>query len=110
MYKVKGVGTAHSITSKVKIFTEGEKIKKVVDRWDDELPEGTFKNVSVLSLRSLPYYCHSRLYWGWHFCWETLWWRVGGSYCQTSVAVADDSCRSCIHEADFSVSYRLPGI
>jgi hypothetical protein len=38
MYKVKGLGTGHTIDSKVKIFTEGEKIKKVEDRWNDELP------------------------------------------------------------------------
>ena len=76
MYKVKGLGTEQTIDSKVKIFTENEKITRVEDRWNDELPDGAFKNVSMLSLRSWAYYGQSWLYWGWHFCWETWWWRV----------------------------------
>jgi len=44
MYKVKGLGTEQTIDSKVKIFTEGDKITRVEDRWNDELPEGAFKN------------------------------------------------------------------
>ena len=76
MYKVAGIGTEQTIDSKVKIFTEGEKITRVEDRWNDELPDGAFKNVSLLSLRSWLYYGQNWLYWGWHFCWETWWWRV----------------------------------
>jgi hypothetical protein len=93
MYKVKGHGMEQTIDSKVKIFTEGEKIKRVEDRWNDELPEGAFKNVSVLSLRSWVYYGQSWVYWGWHFCWETSWWRVRGSCCQTPVVIAESYFR-----------------
>jgi hypothetical protein len=35
MYKVKGLDTEHTVASRVKVFTEGEKIK-VEDRWNDE--------------------------------------------------------------------------
>jgi hypothetical protein len=89
MYKIKGLGMEQTIDSKVKIFTEGEKIKKVEDRWNDELPEGAFKNVSVLNLRGWVYYGQGWVFWGWHFCWETSWWRVRGSCCQTPVVVAE---------------------
>ncbi|KAL9106536.1 MAG: hypothetical protein Q9227_008451 [Pyrenula ochraceoflavens] len=43
-YKIAGVGKEQVVESKVKIFTEGSKISKVQDRWNDELPEGSFKN------------------------------------------------------------------
>lgn len=101
-----GLGTEHIIASKVKIFTEGEKIKKVEDRWNDELPEGAFKNVSVLSLRSWLYYGQSWVYWGWHFCWETWWWRVRGSCYHPPVVVVDIICRLPRLRL-IGVSYRL---
>jgi len=44
MYKVKGLGTEQTIASKVKIFTKDDKITKVEDRWNDELPDSAFKN------------------------------------------------------------------
>jgi hypothetical protein len=40
MYKVKGLGTEQTIASKVKIFTEGEKITRVEDLRNDKLPDG----------------------------------------------------------------------
>lgn len=47
-YTVKGLGSEHTIDSKVKIFTEGQgdniRIKRVEDRWDDSLKEGTFRD------------------------------------------------------------------
>lgn len=47
-YVVKGIGKEQTIASKVKIWTEGEganmRIKRVEDRWDDQLPDSTFKN------------------------------------------------------------------
>jgi len=42
MYKVKGLGTEQTIASKVKIYHEGDKITKVEDRWNDQLPESAF--------------------------------------------------------------------
>ena len=47
-YTVKGLGSQQTIDSKIKIWTEGEganiKITRVEDRWDDKLPDSTFKN------------------------------------------------------------------
>lgn len=76
MYKVKGFGTEQTIQSKVKIFTKDDKITKVEDRWNDQLPEGAFANVSLLSLRSWVYYGQSWVYYLWSFTWETRLWRV----------------------------------
>jgi hypothetical protein len=55
MYKFRRLGTEHTIVSKVKIFTEGEKITRAEDRRNDKLPDGACKNVSVLNLRSWIY-------------------------------------------------------
>ncbi|KAJ8606811.1 hypothetical protein MRB53_040678 [Persea americana] len=47
-YTVKGLGSQQTIDSKIKIWTEGEgdnmRISRVEDRWDDNLPDTTFKN------------------------------------------------------------------
>lgn len=47
-YTVKGLGSEQTIDSVIKIFTEGEganmRITKVEDRWNDNLPDGPFKN------------------------------------------------------------------
>lgn len=47
-YVVKGLGKEQTIDSKIKIWTEGEgpsmKITRLEDRWDDNLPDSTFKN------------------------------------------------------------------
>lgn len=47
-YTVKGLGSEQTIDSKVKIFTEGEgdnlRIKRVEDRWNDDLKEGAFRD------------------------------------------------------------------
>lgn len=47
-YTLKGLGSQQTIDSKVKIFTEGEdvnmRVSRVEDRWDDNLPDSTFKN------------------------------------------------------------------
>jgi hypothetical protein len=50
MYKFKELGVEHTIVSKIKIFTEGEKITRVEDRWNDKLLDEACKNVSVWSL------------------------------------------------------------
>jgi hypothetical protein len=49
MYKFRRLGTEHTIVSKVKIFTEGEKITRAEDRRNDKLPDGACKNVSAES-------------------------------------------------------------
>lgn len=63
---VKGLGVEKIIESKVNIFTEGDKICKVEDRWNGQLPEGPFKTVSELNLvtglwhvQLCVYLCHS---------------------------------------------------
>lgn len=47
-YTVKGLGSQQTIDSKIKIWTEGEgdnmRITRVEDRWNDQLPDSTFKN------------------------------------------------------------------
>lgn len=48
-YVVRGIGKEQTIDSVVKIHTDGDKITKVEDRWNDELPEGAFKTVSVFN-------------------------------------------------------------
>ena len=45
-YKVAGVGTEKTIESVVRIFTDGDKISKVEDRWNGNLPDGAVANVS----------------------------------------------------------------
>jgi len=43
-YKIKGIGSEQIIESVVKIHTDaaGEKIVKVEDRWNDDIPDGPF--------------------------------------------------------------------
>ncbi|KAK5103664.1 hypothetical protein LTS08_003082 [Lithohypha guttulata] len=47
-YTVKGVEASQTVDSKVKIFTEGEgekmKIRRVEDRWNDDLPDSPIRN------------------------------------------------------------------
>lgn len=47
-YTIKGIGSEQTIDSKVKIFTEGEgenmRIRRVEDRWNDDLKEGAFRD------------------------------------------------------------------
>jgi len=63
MYRVKGIGSEHTIASKVKIFTtpDEKQITRVEDRWDDSLPDAAFKkamrnlnSVIVPTLVSVP--------------------------------------------------------
>jgi hypothetical protein len=75
-YVVKGIGMEKIITSVVKIYHEGDKITKVEDRWNDQLPDGAFKNVSVCSPFSWLHYTQSWLWWMWSFVWWTRGWKV----------------------------------
>jgi hypothetical protein len=49
-YKVKGLGTEKTIESVIKIATDesGEKITKVEDRWNGNIPEGPIAMVCLL--------------------------------------------------------------
>ena len=44
-YTVKGLGTKKTIESKVQIFTQGDKITKVEDKWNGKLPESSFQDI-----------------------------------------------------------------
>lgn len=44
-YKMKGIGTEKTIQSLVNIHTNGDKIVKVEDKWDGEIPDGAFAKV-----------------------------------------------------------------
>jgi len=86
-YKVKGIGSEHTIDSVVSIYYDkaAGKIEKVEDRWNNELPVGAFKNVSsfhqLLSPRWWLRFAENRTFWAWSFLWYTRLWMV---------------CRSCI--------------
>jgi hypothetical protein len=75
-YVVKGVGKEQTISSVVKIYTKGDRIAKVEDRWNDQLPDGAFKNVRVFSPSSWFHYTESWLWWMWSFVWWTRGWKV----------------------------------
>lgn len=108
-YTVKGLGTEKVIESLIKIHTDekGEKILKVEDRWNGDIPEGPIAKVSdVLSLRGLvgvgwklvnPWWW-ARYWrdWGfWVLCWgwETRVWEVGG-WKVSSIITTTHSCLS----------------
>ena len=42
-YKVKGVGSEQTIDSIIEVSTQGDKVKKVQDKWDGEISEGPVK-------------------------------------------------------------------
>ena len=79
-YVVKGIGKEQIIQSKVNIFTDGDKISKVEDKWDGQLPEGSIKNVSSVFTLLSPFwwikYAESWAFWTWSLVWETSIWRV----------------------------------
>jgi hypothetical protein len=104
MYKFKELGIEHTIVSKIKIFTEGEKITRVEDRWNDKLPDEACKNVSV---SSLSWICYG-LSWvieGGVFCLETSWRQVRTlkllSYSSMLSLLGNLLIGSCANEADF---------
>jgi hypothetical protein len=47
-YVVKGVGAEKVMESVVRIFTDGDRISKVEDRWNGNLPDGAVANVSFV--------------------------------------------------------------
>lgn len=80
-YVVKGLGKEQIIDSKVKIWTEGDKIVKVHDEWNGKLPESDIAQVSRKYLPLIsPWWWHALAegwaFWGWSFAWGTRPWRV----------------------------------
>ena len=47
-YVVKGIGKEQIVESVIRIHTDGEKISKVEDRWNDKMPDSAVANVSTL--------------------------------------------------------------
>lgn len=56
-YVVKGVNTEKIINSKINIFTEGDKISKVEDKWDGKIPDGAiakaFRRLNAVTVPNL---------------------------------------------------------
>jgi hypothetical protein len=75
-YVVKGIGKEQTIDSVVKIHTNGDRITKVEDRWNDQLPDGAFKNVRIFSPLSWFHYTEGWLWWMWSRIWWTRGWKV----------------------------------
>ena len=79
-YVVKGIGKEQVINSKVNIYTDGEMISKVEDKWDGKLPESGIADVSsIFQLLSPSWwvrYAEGWAFWCWSFVWETRVWNV----------------------------------
>ena len=79
-YKVKGLGSEKVIDSKINIYTDGDKISKVEDKWNGELPESGIANVSSVFQLLSPFwwanYAFAWGFWMWSFVWETRVWNV----------------------------------
>lgn len=79
-YVVKGINKEQVIQSKVLIHTDGDKIAKVEDKWNGNLPDSSIANVSsALQLLSPLWwfkYAEGWAFWCWSFTWETLPWKV----------------------------------
>ena len=82
-YVVKGIGKEQTIASKILIDYDSAtgKITKVQDKWDGELPDSSFRNVSIEQIVNpwwWVHYAEGWAWWGWSFCWETRPWQVRG--------------------------------
>lgn len=83
-YVTKGVSKEQTIESRINIFYDKDtgKITKVQDKWGGELPDSSFKNVSVEQLFNpwwWVHYAEGWAWWLWSFTWDTWWWQVCGS-------------------------------
>lgn len=83
-YVTKGINKEQIISSRINIFYDKDtsKITKVQDKWDGELPDSSFKNVSVDQLFDpwwWVHYAEGWAWWLWSFTWDTWWWQVCGS-------------------------------
>lgn len=82
-YVTKGISKEQTISSRINIFYDKDtgKITKVQDKWDGELPDSSFKNVSTEQLLDpwwWVHYAEGWAWWLWSFTWETWWWQVCG--------------------------------
>lgn len=80
-YVMKGVGKEQTIASKVLIYYDQStgKITKLQDKWDGQLPDSSFTNVSLRQLLSPWWWFHygeGWAWWMWSFTWDTWWWQV----------------------------------
>lgn len=79
-YVIKGINKEQTIASQVNIYTDGDKITKVEDKWDGKLPESSFADVSSPLQLLSPFwwwrYGEGWAFWMWSFVWETSIWRV----------------------------------
>ena len=81
-YVVKGIGKEQTISSKINIFYDKDtgKITKLEDKWDGQLPDSSFQNVSISQLVNpwwWLHYCEGWVWWMWSFAWNTRVWQVG---------------------------------
>jgi len=74
-YKVKGVGSEQTIESVIKIHTtpSGDRITKVEDRWNGNIPEGAFAKVSLFQLLN-PFWWVGNAGIVGFWCWSLVWW------------------------------------
>ena len=80
-YVLKGIGKEQTIASKILIYYDQAtgKITKLQDKWDGQLPDSSFKNVSLRQLFSPWWWFHygeGWAWWMWSFTWDTWWWQV----------------------------------
>ncbi|KXS93881.1 hypothetical protein AC578_5497 [Pseudocercospora eumusae] len=73
-YVVKGIGKEQVVESKVLIYTEGEKISMVQDKWDGKLPDSGIANVSFWNPFSWIKYAEGWAWWTWSWVWYTTPW------------------------------------
>ncbi len=80
-YVMKGLGKEQTIASKILIYYDQStgKVTKLQDKWDGQLPDSSFKTVSLRQLFSPWWWFHygeGWAWWMWSFTWDTWWWQV----------------------------------
>lgn len=85
-YVVKGINKEQTISSKITIAYDKDtsKITKVQDKWDGNLPDSSFKDVSIDQLFNpwwWVHYAEGWAWWSWSFTWKTLPWQVCALSC-----------------------------
>ena len=80
-YVLKGISKEQIIDSKINIFYDkaSGKITKVEDKWDGNLPDSSFQDVSFGRLFTSGWWFHYAegwAWWFWSFTWNTLPWQV----------------------------------
>lgn len=84
-YVVKGIGKEQTIDSKVLIFYDkvSGKITRVEDKWNGQLPDSWFQNVSLSMLSRPRWWLHYSEGWAWYLwslTWDMWWWQVCVAY------------------------------